>query len=74
LKVKGIETASIRRVGDEALTIGPSDRVDAVFFIELPREAIKAMKTELVVQLIANGEVMDELKTNFIGPVGPKSE
>lgn len=74
LKVKGIETASINRVGDEALTIGASERVDAVFFIELPRESIKSMKTELEVQLIANGEVMDEITTNFIGPVGPKNQ
>jgi len=71
LKVKDIETATINRVGGEALTIGASERVDAVFFIELPRESIKAMKTELDVQLISNGEVMDDISTNFIGPAGP---
>jgi len=69
LKVKGHETAGIQRVGGEALNIGASDRVDAVFFIELPREEIKTMKTEVEVQLLVDGKVMDEIKTNFIGPV-----
>jgi polyferredoxin len=71
LKVKDIESATIRRVGDELLNIGASERVDAVFFIEVPRESIKAMKTELEVLLISDGEVMDEISTNFIGPAGP---
>ncbi len=69
LKVKGYEAAGIQRVGGEALTIGASERVDAVFFIELPKEEIKAMKTEVEVQLLVDGKVMDEIKTNFIGPV-----
>ncbi len=71
LKVKDIETATINRVGGEAITINASERVDAVFFIEMPRESIKAMKTELDVLLISDGKVMDEISTNFIGPVGP---
>ena len=68
LKVEGYDDAEIKRVGDEALTIPASSSVDGVFFIELPKSSIHQMKTPLVVQLIDDGKVIEEVKTNFIGP------
>ena len=69
LKVKDHATAVIRRVGDEKLMLKPGERLDGVFFIDLPKSEIKDIKTKLTIQLISNGEVIDEINTNFIGSV-----
>lgn len=69
LKVNGYEHAVINKVGGGDLMIGAASRVESVFFIEMDRKDIKKMKTILDVQLLANGEVIDEINTNFIGPV-----
>ncbi|MCK5700135.1 MAG: cytochrome c oxidase accessory protein CcoG, partial [Cyclobacteriaceae bacterium] len=69
MKIKDYEDATINRVGEEALIIEAGSRLDGVFFIEMARKDIKAMKTTLEVQLITDGEVVEEIKTNFVGPV-----
>jgi hypothetical protein len=69
LRIKDRENAAIRRVGEEALRIPASGTAEGVFFIEMPREDLVRMKTELVVQLLQGDEVMDEVKTSFTGPV-----
>jgi cytochrome c oxidase accessory protein FixG len=74
LRIKDRENATIRRVGEEALLIPASGTAEGVFFIEIPREDIERMKTELVVQLLQEDEVMDEVKTNFTGPVTRKRQ
>lgn len=69
MKVKNYEDATIKRVGEEALIIKAGSRLDGVFFIEMARKDIKTMKTILKVELITDGEVVEEINTNFIGPV-----
>jgi cytochrome c oxidase accessory protein FixG len=69
LEVKDIQDAEIKRVGDDLLLIPASGTMDGVFFIELPRKAVNEMKMPLVVQIVSNGEVVDEVKTNFMGPM-----
>jgi cytochrome c oxidase accessory protein FixG len=69
LVVKDIDDAEITRVGEEDLIIPASGTVDGVFFIEIPRSALTEMKMRLIVQIINNGEVVDEVKTNFMGPL-----
>ncbi len=69
LKVKDHENAVIRRVGDEKLTLRSGERLDGVFFIDIPKPEIRDIKTKLTIQLISEGEVIDEVNTNFIGPV-----
>ena len=71
LKVKDHEQAVIRRVGEDKLVLKPGERLDGVFFIDLPRSEIHDIKTKLTIQLISNGKVIDEESTNFIGPVTP---
>jgi cytochrome c oxidase accessory protein FixG len=72
MKVKDYPEATIKRVGDEILTLEPGARIDAVFFIEMARKDISQMKTTIEVQMIADGEVIDEISTNFVGPVSKK--
>lgn len=72
LRVKDYPEATIKRVGDENLIIKAGERVDAVFFIEMSRKDIQKMKTSIEVELVADGEVIDEISTNFVGPVTRK--
>lgn len=69
MRVQDYPEATIKRVGDEDLLLEAGSRLDGVFFIEMSREDIKQMKTSIDVQLIADGEVIDEISTNFVGPV-----
>ena len=69
MNVKEYREATIKRVGEESIMLEAGSRLDAVFFIEMSRKDIKQMKTEIEVELIAEGEVIDEISTNFVGPV-----
>jgi len=69
MKIKDYKDATIKRVGEETLIIEAGSRLDGVFFIEMARKDINAMKTTLEVQLITDGEVVEDIKTNFVGPV-----
>ncbi len=72
LKVQEYGDATIKRVGDEGIVVEAGSRLDAVFFIEMSRKDIVKMKTVIEVELIADGEIIDEIKTNFVGPVSRK--
>ncbi len=74
LKIKDYKDATIKRVGEEQLVINAGSRLDGIFFIEMARKNINSMKTVLQVQLITDGEVVDEINTNFIGPVTRRSK
>lgn len=69
LKVKDYPNATIKRVGEEGLDIKAEGQMDAVFFIEMDKKDIDKMKTLLHVELIADGEVIEDIQTNFVGPV-----
>lgn len=70
LVVRDQQEARIRRVGEERLLIPAGEKVDGVFFIDFPKSLISQMNTPLVLQLWSEGKLMDEVKTNFIGPAG----
>lgn len=72
MRVKGFDGAVVKRVGEEAMVLEAGSRLDAVFFIEMPREDITKMKTALDIELVSNGEIIDEITTNFVGPVKRK--
>lgn len=74
LKVKDISGATVKRVGDEALNIQAEQKIDGVFFIELPRSEIHQMKTSVTLQLLHNGKVLDEIQTSFVGPASYKKQ
>ena len=69
LSVKEYEDASIRQVGEESLLLDAGSRYDGVFFIEMARKDITQMKTPIEVEIFADGELMEEISTSFVGPV-----
>jgi cytochrome c oxidase accessory protein FixG len=70
LSLQNIDDGQIKRVGDEALEIPANGNLEGVFFIELPKSRIKSTKTSLVIEVVDDQNlVIEEVKTNFLGPV-----
>ena len=68
VRLRNFENATIKRVGEEDIIIPSNENIEGVFFIELPREEIQKTKTNLVIEILIDGEVIDDVKTNFLGP------
>jgi hypothetical protein len=73
MKVKDYPDATIKRVGDEIVDYWNQGHVWMLYFsLKWPDRDISQMKTTIEVELIADGEVIDEISTNFVGPVSKK--
>ncbi|MEM6699196.1 MAG: FixG Ig-like domain-containing protein, partial [Bacteroidota bacterium] len=42
---------------------------EGALFIEIPKAALDSRKTKIKVSIWSNGEELDQVKTNFLGPV-----
>lgn len=58
----------IKIIGNE-IVVSKNKLAEGTFFIELPNNEIKTMKTKLVIEVYSDGKLIDEVKTNFLGPV-----
>ncbi|MFY0650934.1 MAG: cytochrome c oxidase accessory protein CcoG [Cyclobacteriaceae bacterium] len=68
VRLQDIPDGTVKRVGEEELLIPASGNVEGVFFVELPNAALVGRKTPIVIEMYRNGELFDELETNFLGP------
>lgn len=59
---------SIKLVG-KAPTAKATDVTEGALFIEIPKSALESRKTKVKVKIVSGGEELDEIKTNFLGPV-----
>ena len=66
-KIKG-ESGSIRPVGDINDT-KENGMTEGAFFIDMPNEALKSRKTKLTIEVYSEGELIDQVRTTFLGPV-----
>jgi cytochrome c oxidase accessory protein FixG len=67
-KLVGEVPGRIRLVGKSPVA-GKDQVAEGALFIDLEAEALEGRKTEVVVEIYSNGELIDEVKTNFLGPV-----
>lgn len=58
----------IRFAGKPLQVIKSEEVSEATFFLILPREKVHKLKTKIKLELISNGEEIDEVTTNFLGP------
>ena len=66
--VKGIEDVKIEVIGEQPRTLKRKTTEGAVF-IKAPLKNITSRKTKLTIEVISNNQVIDEVSTNFLGPV-----
>jgi cytochrome c oxidase accessory protein FixG len=62
--------ANILFIGKDISNLNEQSMEEAVLFIIVNRSELKKVKTPLVLEVISNGKVIDEVKTNFMGPNG----
>uniref|UniRef100_UPI004048D301 cytochrome c oxidase accessory protein CcoG n=1 Tax=Roseivirga sp. TaxID=1964215 RepID=UPI004048D301 len=60
---------SIEVVGGHTITIAPSGKSDAVFYVRFPENALKGNKNEIVLGIYQGEVLIDEVKSNFLGPI-----
>lgn len=68
LKVISPGDAALTMVGKD-LSVKSGEITDGTFFVSYPQSKIDKIKTEVLIGVFADGEMIDELKSSFIGPV-----
>ncbi|RMG16765.1 MAG: cytochrome c oxidase accessory protein CcoG [Bacteroidetes bacterium] len=56
------------RVVGNALTLEPQSLVKGSLFIQIPAQALESHKTPIKVEVWSGDQLLDEVKTNFLGP------
>ncbi|MCF8245983.1 MAG: cytochrome c oxidase accessory protein CcoG [Saprospiraceae bacterium] len=68
-KLVGAPGGRIKLVGDASTIVPKQGMVKGVMFIEMPEKELESRKTKLKIEVWSNGKLVDEAKTNFLGPV-----
>jgi cytochrome c oxidase accessory protein FixG len=55
-------------VGREMIELAAGSYAESVFFVEMPRSKVSQTKTSIVLEIRRDGETIDRIKTNFLGP------
>jgi cytochrome c oxidase accessory protein FixG len=71
VEVKLISPAGgqLKTVGAPIVTAPSLKKAEGAFFIELDSKDMHGRKTEVVIQVLSEGKVVEEIKSNFIGPI-----
>jgi len=69
IRLKGLPEGEIEKIGGQYIVIPADQKVEAVFFVKLPRDKIHGLKTEIVIELIQGDLVIDDVSTSFLGPM-----
>ncbi|MFY0591107.1 cytochrome c oxidase accessory protein CcoG [Roseivirga sp.] len=67
--IKDMPNATIEKAGGGAVNLGAKSKLDGVFIIKIPATELTDRKMKIVLELKSGEELVDELKTNFLGPV-----
>ena len=69
LRLEQPAQAIMRQIGPSGSTIPANDILDVVFLVEIPNATLEGTKTKLTLGVYRNGERIDKLTTNFLGPI-----
>jgi cytochrome c oxidase accessory protein FixG len=58
----------IKRLGAQQIQLQSNSSTEGIFMVEFPRDRIKQSRNRITVQVFRNGDLLDEVKTNFMGP------
>ncbi|MBI1226076.1 MAG: cytochrome c oxidase accessory protein CcoG [Bacteroidetes bacterium] len=68
-RLVGAPEGRIKLVGEASSNVPKEGMLKGVMFIEMPKEKLESRKTELKIEVWSEGKLVDETKTNFLGPV-----
>lgn len=61
--------ASIHRIGSDLIKVPANSQDEGVFMIEIPQKSIGEVKTTITIGIYSNGDLIEKVKTKFLGPV-----
>ncbi len=64
----------IQVVGQAPGILPKGSKAQGAFFVELATDQLQGRKTPLVIDVWSNGQKIDQIKTNFMGPGGRKKQ
>ena len=64
----------IQVVGQAPGILSKGSKAQGAFFVELATDQLQGRKTPLVIDVWSNGQKIDQIKTNFMGPGGRKKQ
>lgn len=67
--IKNMPNATIERAGGGLIELNAKSKLDGVFVIKIPADELEERKNRIVLELRSGDVVIDELKTNFLGPI-----
>jgi cytochrome c oxidase accessory protein FixG len=73
LKAESPASASINRVDGKTIDVPAEGLLKGVFFIKIPEQEIKTIKTEVLIGVYRNDELVETVEVKFIGPMLGKS-
>ncbi len=69
LVLTNMPEGSLEMAGEEQEMLLPSkSKAEAVFIVKIPADILTDRKTELLIEMRSGDEVIDKIKTNFLGP------
>jgi cytochrome c oxidase accessory protein FixG len=72
LKAESPTSAAINRVDGNTIDVPAEGLMKGIFFIKIPVEEIKGVRTVVVVGVYEEGELIETVKVKFIGPMSGK--
>ncbi|GAB5526864.1 MAG: cytochrome c oxidase accessory protein CcoG [Roseivirga sp.] len=69
LKVLSLEGATLEKVGGPEIDVPAKGKLDAIFTFRIPEDQLTGAKTRVTLGLYNGEELIDEIKTNFLGPI-----
>lgn len=69
LKVLDITGATLEKVGGPLIDVPAKGKLDAIFTFRIPEDQLTGAKTRVTLGLYNGEELIDEIKTNFLGPI-----
>lgn len=72
IKVLNIEGAELKKVDGPEIKVPARGKLDAVFSFRIPTDQLTGAKTRVELGLYNGEELIDEIKTNFLGPITVK--
>jgi cytochrome c oxidase accessory protein FixG len=69
INIKLMESeGTIEVVGGHTITIAASSKADAVFYVRFPEAELKGNKNQIILGIYQGETLIDEVKSNFLGP------
>ena len=69
IELIGVAGGLIKKVGEPDIRVPAKDKIDAIFSMTIPEESLVSGKNRLKLALYAGEKLIDEIKTNFLGPI-----